>query len=258
MQIARLKGPVPPQRVVLDDGHCKYVDPVFPLSQRQHRGVPGRAEIRPAPLAKEPFVSEEDDLPARAQPPPGVLIIAEINVGLAHIERVLQETLIRFFRNNSIPGVLSLKEKPYPFRRSEAGAQAQPRKAQRRIQIIHKHGMETSFAAKPHLDAEVEPPRQIAAQEIALGRLILSEGGGRATQQRQKRGRRRSSTDAVAKFWPPSPHFSPRGEAKCVRGPSVRGARRLTNAGVLDGTLSTASKRNEGLAGLSCASVVRG
>ena len=26
----------------------------------------------------------------------------------------------------------------------------------------------------------------------------------------------------------PSLHFSPRGEAKCVRGPSVRGARRLT------------------------------
>ena len=31
----------------------------------------------------------------------------------------------------------------------------------------------------------------------------------------------------------PSPHFSPRGEAKCVRGPSVRGARRLTSTGVL-------------------------
>ena len=54
-----------------------------------------------------------------------------------------------------------------------------------------------------------------------------------------------------------SPLFSPRGEAKRVRGPSVRGARRLTSAGVLDSTLSTASKRNEGMAGLSCASVVR-
>ena len=52
-----------------------------------------------------------------------------------------------------------------------------------------------------------------------------------------------------------SPHFSPNGEAKCMRGASVRGARRLTSAGVLDSTLSTASKRNEGMAGLSCASV---
>ena len=37
----------------------------------------------------------------------------------------------------------------------------------------------------------------------------------------------------------PSPHFSPRGEAKCVGGPSVQGARRsvssfLNNAGVLE------------------------
>ena len=31
----------------------------------------------------------------------------------------------------------------------------------------------------------------------------------------------------------PSPHFSPGGEAKCMRGPSVRGARRLTSGGVL-------------------------
>ena len=31
----------------------------------------------------------------------------------------------------------------------------------------------------------------------------------------------------------PSPHFSPRGETKCVRGASVRGARRLTSGGVL-------------------------
>ena len=54
-----------------------------------------------------------------------------------------------------------------------------------------------------------------------------------------------------------NPLFSPRGEPKCVRGPSVRGARRLTSAGVLDCTLSTASKRNEGLAGLSRASAVR-
>jgi hypothetical protein len=30
-----------------------------------------------------------------------------------------------------------------------------------------------------------------------------------------------------------NPLFSPRGEAKCVRGASVRGARRLTSAGVL-------------------------
>ena len=32
----------------------------------------------------------------------------------------------------------------------------------------------------------------------------------------------------------PSLHFSPRGEAKCVRGPSARGASRLTRAGVLE------------------------
>ena len=51
-------------------------------------------------------------------------------------------------------------------------------------------------------------------------------------------------------------YFSPRGEAKCVRGPSGRGARRLARAGVLDSTLSTASKRNEVLALVSCASTV--
>ena len=32
----------------------------------------------------------------------------------------------------------------------------------------------------------------------------------------------------------PSPFFSPHGEAKCMRGPSVRGARRLTSGGVLE------------------------
>ena len=53
------------------------------------------------------------------------------------------------------------------------------------------------------------------------------------------------------------PRLYPRGEAKCVRGPSVRGARRLTSGGVLDSTLSTASKRNEVMAGLSRASAVR-
>jgi hypothetical protein len=31
-----------------------------------------------------------------------------------------------------------------------------------------------------------------------------------------------------------NPHFSPRGEAKCVRGLSVRGARRLARGGVLE------------------------
>ena len=35
------------------------------------------------------------------------------------------------------------------------------------------------------------------------------------------------------------------------------GARRLTSAGVLDRTLSAASKRNEGMAGLSCAAGIR-
>ena len=51
-------------------------------------------------------------------------------------------------------------------------------------------------------------------------------------------------------------HFLPCGEAKCVRGPSGRGACRLARAGVLDSTLSTASKRNEVLAVVSCASTV--
>ena len=32
----------------------------------------------------------------------------------------------------------------------------------------------------------------------------------------------------------PSPLFSPRGEAKCVRGPSVQGARRSARGGVLE------------------------
>ena len=59
-------------------------------------------------------------------------------------------------------------------------------------------------------------------------------------------------------------HVSPHGEAKCVRGPSGRGASRaeekgasrLARAGVLDSTLSTASKRNEVLAVVSRASTV--
>ena len=58
--------------------------------------------------------------------------------------------------------------------------------------------------------------------------------------------------------------FSPRGEAKWVRGPSGRGASRaeekgasrLARAGVLDSTLSTASKRNEVLVLVSRASTV--
>ena len=51
-------------------------------------------------------------------------------------------------------------------------------------------------------------------------------------------------------------HFSPRGEAKWVRGPSGRGASRLARTGVLDSTLSTASKRNEVLAVVSRVSTV--
>ena len=50
--------------------------------------------------------------------------------------------------------------------------------------------------------------------------------------------------------------FSPPGEAKCVRGPSGRGEHRLARAGVLDSTSSTASKRNEVMAVVSCASTV--
>ena len=52
----------------------------------------------------------------------------------------------------------------------------------------------------------------------------------------------------------PSLHLSPRGEAKCERGPSGRGASRLARAGVLDRTSSTASKRNEVMAVVSRAS----
>ena len=55
----------------------------------------------------------------------------------------------------------------------------------------------------------------------------------------------------------PGLHFSPRGEAKCVRGPSGRGASRLARAGVLVSTSSTASKRNEVMAVVSRASDVR-
>ena len=62
-------------------------------------------------------------------------------------------------------------------------------------------------------------------------------------------------------FWT-SPLFSPRGEAKCVRSPSVQGARRsaphfFNNAAYLNPTLSTASKRNAVMAGLLRASTVR-
>ena len=53
----------------------------------------------------------------------------------------------------------------------------------------------------------------------------------------------------------PDLHFSPSGEAKCVRGPSGRGASRLARAG--DSTSSTASQRNEVMAVLSRASAVR-
>ncbi len=35
------------------------------------------------------------------------------------------------------------------------------------------------------------------------------------------------------------PHFSPRGERKCVRGASIRGGRRLARGGVLDCPSST-------------------
>ncbi|MCG8652575.1 MAG: GNAT family N-acetyltransferase, partial [Pirellulales bacterium] len=54
-----------------------------------------------------------------------------------------------------------------------------------------------------------------------------------------------------------SPLFLPDGERKCVRGPTIRGARRLARAGVLDSTLSTATKRNEVVARLSPAFAVK-
>ncbi len=79
----------------------------------------------------------------------------------------------------------------------------------------------------------------------------------------------RSVAQTKARFtgppaFPASLLFSPHGEAKCVRGPSglgasraeEKGASRLARAGVLDRTLSTASKRNEIMAVISCASTV--
>ena len=60
-----------------------------------------------------------------------------------------------------------------------------------------------------------------------------------------------------------SPLFSPGGEAKCVRGPSVEGGGRSATLGTacraptfLNPALGTASKRNAVMAGLSCASTV--
>ena len=79
----------------------------------------------------------------------------------------------------------------------------------------------------------------------------------------------RSVAQTKARFtgppaFPDSLLFSPHGEAKCVRGPSglgasraeEKGASRLARAGVLDRTLSTASKRNKIMAVISCASTV--
>ena len=62
----------------------------------------------------------------------------------------------------------------------------------------------------------------------------------------------------------PSPLFLPCGETKCVRGLSVQDAHRSAPSGracraptFLNPTLSTASKRNEVMAGLLRASAVR-
>ena len=49
-------------------------------------------------------------------------------------------------------------------------------------------------------------------------------------------------------------HFSLRGDAKCVRGPSESSASRLARADALDRTSSTASKRKEVMAVLFRAS----
>ena len=61
----------------------------------------------------------------------------------------------------------------------------------------------------------------------------------------------------------PGPLFSPGGAAKCVRGPSVQGSHRSAPSGMacraptfLNPRLCTASKRNDVMAGLSCASTV--
>ena len=63
--------------------------------------------------------------------------------------------------------------------------------------------------------------------------------------------------DMVIRIISASPYFSPRGERKCVRGPSVRGARRSARGSVLDSPLSTMNKRNDAMTGLSGAFAVR-
>ena len=92
-----------------------------------------------------------------------------------------------------------------------------------------------------------------------LTQYLRSKRTIRRSQQATRKGRGGGQIQGLVSIRerPASPLFSPNGEVKCMRGASVRGARRLTSAGVLDSTLSTASKRNEGLACLSRASVGR-
>ena len=91
-----------------------------------------------------------------------------------------------------------------------------------------------------------------AGSRVIQYKMILkaTQGGGGTLRVNAKHHAESRTSHA-------SPLFSSPGEAKCVRGASAGGARRLTSAGVLESTLSTASKRNEVMAGLSRASVGR-
>ena len=77
---------------------------------------------------------------------------------------------------------------------------------------------------------------ELAAQrprEKRAGRISKS-AVNRHERRRRKAAERTRQSRLVADAWIASLHFSPRGEAKCVRGPSGRGASRLARAGVLE------------------------
>ena len=111
----------------------------------------------------------------------------------------------------------------------------------------------------------------VGEQADQLGGLVGGDAAGHAQHDQMLRSRfrghpgpvvaavrilRRRSSAAESSRRGASLHVSPRGEAKCVRGASGRGASCLARAGVLDSTLSTASKRNEVMVLVSCASTV--
>ena len=98
---------------------------------------------------------------------------------------------------------------------------------------------------RPSLKATVVAPGEQAIH-VAKAATGSPRTGGR------HRGRPCPGSQVVLSL-----HVSSRCEAKRVRGPSGRGARRLARAGVLESTSSTASKRNQVVAVVSRASAVR-